>query len=309
MSGIEGGPFGVVEPNAGAVSGSDVGAGQRSAEGASAIVTVRGTGEGLVVRLDGRVAQESLLGAVKDFVAAREQFLKGQDVALEWVGAKPAESLVAEVSHLLFAEFSIKVRASRLRESKRVEASREVDMAAARKAGSRSHDSGKSASLFDGMESVGLGAVGISDVVFDDDDINVSRGTEDRVNPAAEAFLFDEPDARIIYATLRSGQKIETEHSLIVFGDVNSGAEIVAGGDVVVMGTLRGVAHAGAYDETGGGRFIFAMSLKPTQLRIGSVISRGSPEGGKVPEVARVDGNNIVVETYQVRSAAARRRM
>lgn len=309
MSGSESGPFGVVEPGEGTRSGSGLDASRGSSDAASAIVTVRGTGEGLVVRLDGRVAEESLLSAVKNFIAAREQFLKDQDVALEWVGAKPAESLVADVSHILFSDFGIKVRASRLRESKRVEASREVDLAAARKAGTRSSESGKGASLFDGMESVGFGAVGITDPVFDDDDINVSRGAEERINPAAEAFLWDEPDARIIYATLRSGQKIETEHSLIVFGDVNSGAEIVAGGDVVVMGTLRGVAHAGAYDETGGGRFIFSMSLKPTQLRIGSVISRGSPDGGKIPEIARVDGNNIVVEAYQVRSSAARRRM
>jgi septum site-determining protein MinC len=131
----------------------------------------------------------------------------------------------------------------------------------------------------------------------------------------ANPLSWDEPDARVIYGTLRSGQKVETEHSVVVFGDVNSGAEVIAGGDVVILGTLRGIAHAGAYEESGGGRVIFSINLKPTQLRIGLVISRGSgsedaestPRGG-LPEVARVEGNMIVVEPYQSRTVWLRRR-
>jgi septum site-determining protein MinC len=129
------------------------------------------------------------------------------------------------------------------------------------------------------------------------------------------SMLWDDPDARVIYGTLRSGQKVETEHSIVVFGDVNSGAEVIAGGDIVILGTLRGIAHAGAYDESGGGRVIFSLNLQPTQLRIGLVISRGaggertesSPRGGG-PEIARVEGNTIVVEPYQSRTVWVRRR-
>jgi septum formation inhibitor MinC len=149
-------------------------------------------------------------------------------------------------------------------------------------------------SLFDGIDQ------------FDE----VARG-----GASANPLSWDEPDARFFYGTLRSGQKIETEHSIVIVGDVNSGAEVIAGGDVVILGTLRGIAHAGAYDESGGGRFIFSINLKPTQLRIGLVISRGTgaedagstPKGG-LPEVARVDGNIIVVEPYQSRTVWARRR-
>ena len=124
-------------------------------------------------------------------------------------------------------------------------------------------------------------------------------------------MLWDDPDARIIYGTLRSGQKVETEHSIVVFGDVNSGAEVIAGGDIVILGTLRGIAHAGAYDESGGGRVIFSLNLHPTQLRIGLVISRGGGENssrGTVAEVARVENNMIVVEPYQSRTVWVRRR-
>ena len=117
---------------------------------------------------------------------------------------------------------------------------------------------------------------------------------------------WDEADGRVVFQTLRSGQKVETEHSLVICGDVNSGAEIIAGGDIIVLGTLRGVAHAGAYDETGGGRFIFSLDLRPTQLRIGSIISRGSNERSEVPEMARVEGDMIVVEPYRSRNRVLR---
>ena len=149
----------------------------------------------------------------------------------------------------------------------------------------------KGVSLFDGME-----------------------GFDSRVG-GGNGLTWDEPDARVIYGTLRSGQKIETEHSVVIFGDVNSGAEVIAGGDIVILGTLRGIAHAGAYDESGGGRVIFSLNLQPTQLRIGLVISRGvgedrtegAPRTGGA-EVARVESNAIVVEPYQSRTVWARRR-
>lgn len=186
-----------------------------------------------------------------------------------------------------------------------------------REAGSR-----RSASLFDGIEvlggegragsgSTGLGgssggvAMGSSGVASSGArDMAIGSG---RMRAPADGALWDDPDARAVYNTVRSGQKVESEHTLIICGDVNSGAELVAGGDIIVLGTLRGVAHAGAYDETGGGRFIFALSLQPTQLRIGSVISRGSTDNRAVPEIARVDSGLIVVEPYQPRHVLGRK--
>jgi len=143
-----------------------------------------------------------------------------------------------------------------------------------------------------------------------------SKGGGLKFGVGNESELWDEPDARVVYATLRSGQRIETEHSIIILGDVNSGAEIVAGGDIIVLGALRGVAHAGAFDESGGGRIIFAHHLEPTQLRIGTVITRGLGEGfsyffskrrrAKEPEIAKVDGDTIVVERYNARQVRNR---
>jgi septum site-determining protein MinC len=84
-----------------------------------------------------------------------------------------------------------------------------------------------------------------------------------------------------------------------LIGDVNPGAEIVAGGNIIVWGALRGTAHAGAMGDEGA--IICALELAPRQIRIGSLIAR-SPERGRpprMPEVASVQGDHIVVESWK----------
>ena len=102
--------------------------------------------------------------------------------------------------------------------------------------------------------------------------------------------------------TLRSGQTVFFEGSVVVMGDVNHGAQIIAGGHVVVMGALRGFVHAGYggfSDAT-----VTALELHPTQLRIGEHITR-EPEGEHEPrntgaEIARIKDGMVVVEKYKV---------
>lgn len=53
-------------------------------------------------------------------------------------------------------------------------------------------------------------------------------------------------DGRFYKGTLRSGQVLESETSIIILGDVNPGATVVSKGNVVVLGTLKGTIHAGA---------------------------------------------------------------
>jgi septum site-determining protein MinC len=86
----------------------------------------------------------------------------------------------------------------------------------------------------------------------------------------------------------------------VIIGDVNPGAEVVATGDIVVFGRLRGVAHAGAEGDTSAE--IIALDLRPIQLRISGYIGR-SPDldlkTGGVPESARVEDGNIVVSKLE----------
>ena len=99
---------------------------------------------------------------------------------------------------------------------------------------------------------------------------------------------------------LRGGQKKVFDGDVILAGDVNQGAEIIAGGDVVVIGALRGVVHAGYPDNERA--VVIALNLTPLQLRIGPLIA--IPEEGQNhrgvlhPEVARVLDEQIVIEPY-----------
>lgn len=105
----------------------------------------------------------------------------------------------------------------------------------------------------------------------------------------------------IIEGTIRSGQQIEMEESLLINGDVNPGAEVVSKGNIYILGSLRGLAHAGSLgDETA---YVYALVFKPTQLRIAAYIARSPDEEVKDngPEIARVIGGKIVVEPFNIR--------
>lgn len=96
--------------------------------------------------------------------------------------------------------------------------------------------------------------------------------------------------------TLRSGRTIHSEGHVIVFGDVNPGAKVIARGDIVIWGKLRGYVHAGADGDASA--IVCALEMSPSQLRIADRVVR-SPAGKRkriMPEVALVRGNQIVVE-------------
>jgi len=99
---------------------------------------------------------------------------------------------------------------------------------------------------------------------------------------------------------LRSGQKEVSDRDVVVVGDVNQGAEILAAGDVVVFGSLRGVVHAGYPDHTDA--VVISLRLVPLQLRIGPLIARPEEDerGRRAPrpEVGRVQGDRIVIEPF-----------
>jgi septum site-determining protein MinC len=80
-------------------------------------------------------------------------------------------------------------------------------------------------------------------------------------------------DLTIHQGTLRSGDHLQVEGSVLLLGDVNPGARISAAGDVRVWGRLRGVAHAGC--QGNGQARIVALQLRPLQLRIAEAVARG----------------------------------
>lgn len=110
----------------------------------------------------------------------------------------------------------------------------------------------------------------------------------------------DEGVTKFHRGTVRSGQLVSFDGNLVVIGDVNPGGEIVATGNVVVMGSLRGVVHAGANGNKEA--LVAALSLQPTQLRIADVITRPPDEkeavGQFIPELAYVKEDIVYIERY-----------
>ena len=105
-------------------------------------------------------------------------------------------------------------------------------------------------------------------------------------------------DTLFLRRTVRSGQAIHHPGAVVVLGDVNPGAEIVAGGDIIVWGVLRGMVHAGYPDNEQA--LVCALQLAPVQLRVAHLLSR-PPEDMNVqqlPEVATIRNGRIVVETW-----------
>jgi septum site-determining protein MinC len=116
--------------------------------------------------------------------------------------------------------------------------------------------------------------------------------------PAPPVETPAEDAAMWIQRTVRSGTRIEYPGNIIVVGDVNPGAEIIAGGSVVVWGHLRGVVHAGA--DGNGGAVVCALDLSPTQLRIaGEVATTPGRQNKAYPEQALLKDGRLIASPWQ----------
>ena len=96
--------------------------------------------------------------------------------------------------------------------------------------------------------------------------------------------------------SLRSGQRLEVEGSLVIIGDVNAGAEVIAADNIAVIGTLRGLAHAGAKGNKEA--IITASTLDAVQIRISNIVKEFDMNEEYVYDNAYIyaDGDQIVIE-------------
>ncbi|WP_204106384.1 MULTISPECIES: septum site-determining protein MinC [Spirulina sp. CCY15215] len=96
-----------------------------------------------------------------------------------------------------------------------------------------------------------------------------------------------------IKSTVRSGSEVQHPGTIVVLGDTNPGSTLIAAGDILILGRLRGIAHAGSQ-----GNYtcqILALQMEATQLRIGEAIARPpeSPPEGYYPEIAYMTPSGI----------------
>jgi len=117
-------------------------------------------------------------------------------------------------------------------------------------------------------------------------------------SPASPIPIPHQGKVLLLKRTIRSGQRISHRGTIVILGDVNAGGEVVATGDILVMGTLRGMAHAGARGDKSA--MVAAFRLKPTQLRIAHIISRPPEDKAdispNIPEIAHLKEDLIIIE-------------
>ncbi|MBP2633030.1 MAG: septum site-determining protein minC [Firmicutes bacterium] len=116
-------------------------------------------------------------------------------------------------------------------------------------------------------------------------------------------FKFEEVDVEaskeitIIERTVRGGQEIISNGSVVILGNVNPGAKIIAGGNIDIKGTCRGLVHAGAFGDLTA--TIVADKMLAMQIRIADLIARAPDnlETVDTTECARIKDGIIVIET------------
>ena len=109
----------------------------------------------------------------------------------------------------------------------------------------------------------------------------------------------EEKNTKFYKKTLRSGQCLESDGSVVLIGDVNPGAEVIAKGNIFVMGSVRGMVHAGKDGDKGA--FVAALNLSPTQLRIADLITippEGEDKDYLSPEAAYIKDDKIFIEEF-----------
>lgn len=110
--------------------------------------------------------------------------------------------------------------------------------------------------------------------------------------------MVSEPNTLLVKGPLRCGERVEFDGNVVVQGDVNPGAEIVAGGNVLIFGMLRGFVQSGSEEKED--TVVSALGLVPTQLRLGKYITCPPKDyekkRGRAPKIAKLSEGKVIIE-------------
>ena len=126
-------------------------------------------------------------------------------------------------------------------------------------------------------------------------ELRKEKRTKMKSNP--NTLVHPRNDTLVLSGRIRSGQTVQAKKHLVIMGDVNPGCEIIAGGDIIILGSLMGTASAG--QPNNGDAIIIALDFRPLQVSIGGVVAAGLPGSKKsAPEFAQLEDGTIVVDDY-----------
>jgi septum site-determining protein MinC len=241
----------------------------------SAYVSIKGTRSGLRLTLEPETPFSELLNALADRLAESPSFFRGASLAVDTSHRALRTSERMQLEDLL-ALYQMSVTST--------------DSGPLRAEPDPVHESRSNISPATGMglkKTISLPYPDLS-----------QRGVITQDMGQAPRDARESEDTLFVRKTVRSGQAIHHPSNVVVLGDVNPGAEIVAGGDIIVWGVLRGMVHAGYPDNENA--LVCSLQLAPVQLRIAHLLSR-PPEGFETqtrPEIAAIRQGQIVVETW-----------
>jgi septum site-determining protein MinC len=257
-------------------------------------VIIKGTREGIIIILDDEVELSQLKKQLEEKLLSADNFLFGAQVVLDLGRRKLGDEEIIELERMITRQqgMSLKRIACKMGLDKGQSTPKEKQEEISMEKGS-SKVSGKETNVENDKFSF------IAKQIYKREEVNTP--VESRDLPSS--LTSDYEEALFVKKTVRSGQSVHYDGSIIILGDVNPGAEVVATGDIMVMGSLRGVAHAGARGNEKS--VVMAFKLQPTQLRIANHITRPPDEdmiGPSYPEIARIKEGAIMIEIYQSNS-------
>lgn len=247
---------------------------------------LRGTARGLEAVVDASAPLANITGAIEKRIEEAPAFFRGSDIRIRVECGPLAIGSLARLEELA-QKYELRIVEISAAKKRELDA---IPQPSSIASGSAPTDGGA-----EGPAAAASPSKASADIVGDE-----PTQTADPLQLAATAEIELEtvaPGARLVIGPVRSGVILEHTGHIIVFGDVNPGGEVRAQGNIIVLGRLRGTAHAGIGQDVG---FILALQLQPQQLRIGRQVARAA-EGDAhafITEIAYLHGGGIVVERF-----------
>ncbi|QGG47258.1 septum site-determining protein MinC [Heliorestis convoluta] len=275
-------------------------------------IVIKGSKEGLTFFLDSGCEFSSLVAAIEEKLGSADNFLIGANVSID-VGTRELTEDQYKVIQRLFPSYGLIVRGINAWSD-----TRGVDEEEATLKGNRERIYQIANHLYETNESTNVKkkeepdqkvvAATDPEIVITEEKDYYPESVDRQLDKNSEYYIDKQggdEQTLFIQRTLRSGQRVRYPGHVVIMGEVNPGAEVIAGGNIIVLGSFRGVAHAGAFGSTEA--IIMAFRLQPTQLRIANHISRPpdeADEGPDHPEIARIRDDMVTIERYQYGSKA-----
>ena len=227
------------------------------------MITFKGIRQGLLVVFDETTSWDDELGALQSKISSSAGFFKGGSVAFD---VRHRSLTVAQLEHAckVLTDHEVVLWAVQS----------QSDLTRARAA------------------ELGLKTEVTSTVIAEDPAITDA-------SQASQTGFVEGTDGVLIRRRIRSGQLVRHPGHIVVLDDVNPGAQLIAGGDIIVWGKLQGTAHAGALGDVNA--TICALELLPSILRIADVARRfqaGKRGKHARPEQAHIEQEEMVVTEW-----------